>query len=115
MTPQLVTKFLLSATVITCASEMSKRNVSLGAFLCALPMTSLLVMVWTYLDTGDMAKVVSLNWSILAYTLPSFVLFIAFPLLLKAGLNFWPSLLIACFLTGIVYKICQPTIDRAGA
>jgi hypothetical protein len=83
--------------------------------LCALPLTSLLVMIWTYVDTGDQAKVIALNWSILAYTIPSFVLFLAFPYLLKAGLNFWLSLAIACVVTAGVYKLCQPLLDKAGA
>lgn len=115
MSLQLVIKFLLSATVITGASELAKRNVSLGALLCALPLTSLLVMIWTWVDTGDQAKVVSLNWSILAYTIPSFVLFLAFPFLLRAGLGFWGALTVACAVTAGVYRLCQPWLDKAGA
>ena len=115
MSLQLVLKFLLSASVIVGAAELAKRNVSLGALLCALPLTSLLVMIWTWVDTGDQAKVVALNWSILAYTIPSFVLFIAFPSFLKAGLDFWSALLLACLVTAVVYKLCQPLLDRAGA
>jgi hypothetical protein len=115
MNLQLIVKFLLSASVITGASELAKRNVSLGALLCALPLTSLLVMIWTYADTGDQAKVVALNWSILAYTVPSFVLFLALPCLLRVGLGFWPALVIACAITGGVYRLCQPLLDKAGA
>ena len=115
MSLQLVLKFLLSATVIVGAAELAKRNLSLGALLCALPLPSLLVMIWTWVDTGDQAKVIALNWSILAYTIPSFVLFLALPSLLKAGLGFWPALLVACLLTAGVYKLCQPLLDRAGA
>ena len=115
MNLQLIIKVLLSASVITGASELAKRNISLGALLCALPLTSLLVMIWTYVDTGDQVKVVALNWSIFSYTIPSFVLFLAFPYLIKAGLSFWPSLVIACAVTGGVYKLCQPLLDKAGA
>ena len=113
MNLQLVFKFLLSATVITGAAELAKRNISLGALLCALPLTSLLVMIWTYVDTGDEAKIVALNWSILAYTIPSFVLFLAFPLLIRGGLGFWASLVLSCAITAGVYKICQPLLDKA--
>lgn len=115
MSLQIIFKFLLSATVISGAAELAKRNVSLGALLCALPLTSLLVMIWTYVDTGDQAKVVALNWSILAYTIPSFVLFLAFPMLLRVGLGFWVSLGLACLVTAGVYKICQPLLEKAGA
>ena len=46
MNLQLVLKFLLSAAVIAGASEFAKRNVSLGALLIALPLTSLLAIIW---------------------------------------------------------------------
>jgi hypothetical protein len=115
MSLQLILKFLLSATVIVGAAELAKRDISLGALLCALPLTSLMVMIWTWVETGDQAKVIALKWSILANTIPTFVLFLALPYLLKAGLAFWPALLLACALTGGVYKLCQPLLDQAGA
>jgi hypothetical protein len=115
MSLPLILKFFLSAAVITGASELAKRNIALGAMLCALPLTSLLVMIWTWVDTGDQAKVIALNWSILAYTIPSFVLFIAFPLLLRAALGFWPALVLACLITAATYRLCQPLLDKAGA
>jgi hypothetical protein len=114
MNLQLIIKFLISAGVITAASEVAKRNVSMGALLCALPLTSLLVIIWTWLETGDQARVASLNWSILAYTIPSFVLFLLFPLGLRLGLNFWASLVVACLLTALTYRLCQPWLDRVG-
>ena len=112
MNLQLVLKFLLSAAVITGASEIAKRNVSLGALLIALPLTSLLAIIWLYVETGDQAKVISLNWSILAYTIPSFVLFLVFPIFMRFGLNFWLSLVVACAVTALTYKACQPLLDK---
>jgi hypothetical protein len=44
-------------------------------------------MTWLYLDTGDAEKVASLSIGIFGLVLPSLVLFIALPLLLRAG---WP-------------------------
>ena len=110
----IIFKFIISATVITLASELAKRNVSWGALLCALPLTSLLVIIWTWLDSSDVSKIVALNWSILAYTIPSFVLFLTFPLALRMGLNFWFSLSIACVLTALTYRLCQPLLDKLG-
>lgn len=114
MNLSIIIKFLLSAFVITAASEIAKRNVSLGALLCALPLTSLLVIIWTWVETGDQARVVSLNWSILAYTIPSFVFFILFPLGLRLGLHFWFSLAGASLLTALTYRLLQPWLDRVG-
>ena len=114
MNYQIILKFIISASVITAASELSKRSVSWGALLCALPLTSLLVIIWTWLDTPDTSKIIALNWSILAYTIPSFILFLTFPVVLRMGLNFWFSLLIACLLTALSYRLCQPLLNRLG-
>ena len=73
------------------------RNVrpSSAAILASLPLTSLLAFIWLYGETGDTGKIASLSVSIFWYVLPSLVLFIALPLLLARGIDFWLSLLIA--------------------
>lgn len=105
-------KFLLSALVIAGASELAKRNLAMGALLCALPLTSLMVLSWTWVETGDTGRVSALSVSILAYTIPSLVLFVVFPLLLRAGAGFWLSLSGACLVTFLVYRACEPLIAR---
>lgn len=105
-------KFILSALVIVGASELAKRNLAMGALLCALPLTSLLVMSWTWVETADTARISALSISILAYTVPSLVLFVALPLLLRTGVGFWLSLLGASAITFLVYKVCEPVIER---
>ena len=42
------------------------------------------------------------------------VLFVAFPVGLRCGLNFWASLVAACAVTALTYKVCQPLLDKAG-
>lgn len=105
-------KFVLSALVIVGASELAKRNLALGALLCALPLTSLMVLGWTWVETADTARISALSVSILAYTIPSLVLFVALPLLLRTGAGFWLSLLGASVVTALVYKACEPLIVR---
>jgi hypothetical protein len=68
-----------------------------------LPLISLLAFVWLYLETGDIEKVATLSHSIFWLVLPSLVLFIVLPLLLRSGLGFWLSLVAACFATAAAY------------
>lgn len=96
-------KILLSAVVLVTVAELAKRSSFWGAALASLPLTSLLAFVWLYLDSGDLQKVSSLSYGIFWLVLPSLVLFIALPLLLRAGIGFWASLGTACLLTSMAY------------
>jgi hypothetical protein len=49
-------------------------------------------MIWLWRDTHDSGKIAALSTSIFWLVLPSLVLFIALPWLLKRGVTFWPSL-----------------------
>jgi hypothetical protein len=98
-----VLKIAISAALIVAVSEISKRSSFLGGLFASLPLVSLLAMIWLYRDTRDTQKVAALSTSIFWLVLPSLALFIAFPLLLKRGLSFWPSLgmsvaaMLACY------------------
>lgn len=89
-------KVLISAAVIAGASELAKRSSLLAAVLVSLPLTSILALSWTYWDTRDSAKVAELSHGILWAILPSLLFFLVLPQLLKAGLGFAWSMLIAC-------------------
>ena len=96
-------KIILSAVVLVAVSELAKRSSFWGAALASLPLTSLLAFVWLYLDSGEVQKVSDLSQGILWLILPSLVLFIALPLLLRSGVGFWLSLAISCFATAMAY------------
>lgn len=88
----LIVKFAISAAVIVAVSEISKRSSFIGALLASLPLVSLLALIWLYHDTRDVQKIASLSTSIFWLVLPSLALFIALPVLLKRGVNFYPAL-----------------------
>jgi hypothetical protein len=107
-------KVLLTAVLVVAISETAKRSTLVGGILASLPLTSLLAFIWLYLDTGDTAKVASLSNSIFWYVLPSLVLFIALPLLLARGMDFWLSLAIASALTFVAYVVMTSVLARFG-
>ena len=100
---QYALKILLSAAVLVAVSEVAKRSSFWAAALASLPLTSLLAFVWLYIDTGDVKQVMSLSINIFWLVIPSLVLFIALPLLLRTGVNFWLSLSLASAATAISY------------
>ena len=105
-------KLLISAGIITGASEVAKRSPVLAALIVSLPLTSLLTLSWTWVETPDPARITALSHGILAYTLPSLVVFLLLPLGLKLGIHFWPSLLLSALLTAGAYRLCDPLITR---
>ncbi len=87
-----ILKFAISAAILVAVSEISKRSSFIGGLVASLPLTSLLAMIWLWRDTHDSGKIAALSTSIFWLVLPSLVLFIALPWLLKRGITFWPSL-----------------------
>ncbi len=98
-----IIKVILTSVLIVTVSEVGKRNSIMAAIYASLPLTTLLAMVWLYIDTKDLQKVTSLSWNVLIAIVPSYAFLISFPILIKYGFGFWISLLIAAFVTVIAY------------
>jgi len=113
MTWQYVVKVAVTAVTVVAVSELGKRSSLWGALLASLPLTSVLAFVWLYLDTGDTRSVARLSTSILWLVLPSLVLFLVLPLLLRSW-SFWASLALACVSTAAAYSALVWVLGRAG-
>ena len=98
-----VLKILITTLLIILVAELSKRSSFLGAFLASVPLISLLAILWLYVDTGDIAKVSALSSSIFWLVLPSLVLFVTLPILLRSGLAFYASIAISVSITVLCY------------
>ncbi|HZR03148.1 MAG TPA: DUF3147 family protein [Burkholderiales bacterium] len=112
---QYAVKVLVSAIVLVAVAELAKRSTVLGGLLASLPITSLLALTWLYLDTGDTARVGGLATSIFWLVLPSLVLFVALPQLLRSGVGFWPSLLLSSAMTLLAYGAMLALMQRFGS
>jgi len=98
-------KVLISSVLIVLISEVSKRSTLFGALLASIPFVSLFAFFWLYHDTKNVQLVSSLSTSIFWLVLPSLALFIALPLLLKQGINFYLSLGLASIITMVCYGL----------
>ena len=99
----LLFKAAVSGLIVAAASEVARRSSLLGALLISLPLTSILALVWLYRDTSSTGDVADLSWSILFVVVPSLVFFVALPLALRGGMEFWPALGVACVATAAAY------------
>ena len=84
----IVIKIIVTSVIIVSISEIAKRVSWIAAILASLPLTSILAMVWLYVDTKDVEKVITLSNDIFWAVLPSLLFFIVLPAALKMGISF---------------------------
>ncbi|TZF88608.1 DUF3147 family protein [Cognatilysobacter lacus] len=94
----LATKYLITAALVVVISEVAKRSDRLGGFIAALPLVTVLTLVWLQLEKQPQAKLANHAWYTFWYVLPTLPMFLAFPWLL-ARLGFWPTLAASALLT----------------
>jgi hypothetical protein len=110
-----IIKVAVTAVVVVAVAEIAKRSPVWASLLASLPLTSLLAFVWLYRDTGEPERVAALAQSIFWLVLPSLVLFIVLPLLIRAGWDFWASLGASCAVTAGAYLAMVWVLGRFGA
>ncbi len=111
---QYVIKVVISAALIVAVAEISKRSSFIGALLASLPLVSLLAMIWLYIDTRDTEKVARLTTSIFWLVLPSLVLFLVLPWLLRAKWNFYASLGASVAVMLAAYGVMLAVLNKFG-
>jgi hypothetical protein len=109
-----VLKVIISALVIVAISEIAKRSTGFAALVASLPLTSLLAFVWMRMEGSPPERIGELSSQIFWLVLPSLVLFLLLPLLLKYGLNFWLSLGLSVTVTAGCYVALLPLLRRMG-
>ena len=109
----LITKYMLTAAMVVIVSEAAKRSDRLGGFIAALPLVTLLALVWLHLEKQPQAKISNHAWYTFWYVIPTMPMFLAFPVLLPR-LGFWPTLL-ACFVITIAaFGVVALVVRRFG-
>lgn len=107
-------KVIISALLIVAVSEIAKRSTGFAALVASLPLTSLLAFVWLHMETASPDKIADLSSQIFWLVLPSLLLFLLLPLLLKHGLSFWVSLGLSMAATAGCYIALLPLLRRMG-
>lgn len=109
-----ITKLIITTLLIVLISEIAKRSSIAGAILAAIPLVSILAMTWMYIDTNSSAKAVEFSNSIVWLIAPSMTLFIVFPFLIKKGMEFYPSMIVAISMTVLAYYSVIFVLNKAG-
>jgi hypothetical protein len=109
----IIVKYLLTAGVVVLASEFAKRSDKLGGLIGALPMVTLLALVWLHVEKQPEAKIANHAWYTLWYVIPTLPMFAVFPALL-ARLGFWLTMLASVLLTIVCFGLFALLMKRFG-
>jgi len=113
----IILKYFITALVVVAASEIAKRSDKLGALIVALPMVTIIAMIWIYAESksGDQAtKLASHAYYTFWYVIPTLPMFLVMSKMLKSGVNFWIVLLTYMVGTWILFALTVVILKRFG-
>lgn len=110
----IVFKYAATAALIVLVSELAKRSDRLGALIAALPIVTITVMIWLYLERQGTEKVANHAYFTFWYVLPTLPMFLLVPWLLRGGTNFWVALVAGIVLTTVLYVALVFGLKRFG-
>ena len=109
----LITKYFLTATVVVVVSEVAKRSDKLGGLIAALPLVTVLTLIWLYVEQQPQEKIANHAWYTFWYVVPTLPMFLIFPALLPR-IGFWPTLLTSIAITLVCFGVFALVMRRFG-
>ena len=109
----LAVKAALSGIVIAVVSEVARRSLVLGALIVSLPLVSILGILWLWRDTGNVERIAAHAQSTFWYVLPTMLMFLLMPAMLRHGIGFWSTLATCCAFT-ILYLCMIRALEEFG-
>lgn len=108
-----ILKYFITSAIVVLVSELAKRSDRLGAIVAALPLVTLLTLIWLYVEKQPDEKIANHAYYTFWYVLPTLPMFLIFPVLL-GRLGFWPSLGVSAAITGVAFLMSALFLKRFG-
>ena len=109
----LIFKYLITAGIVVLVSEFAKRSDKLGALIAALPIVTVLTLIWLFVENQSMAKIANHAYYTFWYVIPTLPMFLLFPYLLPK-LGFWITLMACILFTGALFFIFATVVKHFG-
>ena len=93
-------KLLITGVIIVIITEIAKVNIKLAAVITAMPLVTILSILWMYYEGATNEKIGFYVINTLTYIIPTIPMFIFFPYLLSKT-NFFITLGISIMLIGL--------------
>ncbi len=94
-----VVKLLISAAIIVVVNKIQLFNDRLSALLIALPLTSLVAMIWMHQAGQSPQRLANHAEGTFWFVLPTLPMFLILPWMLRHQWGFWTALTANCLLT----------------
>jgi hypothetical protein len=104
ITKYVIIKYIVTAAVVVVVSEFAKANDKLGGLIAALPLVTVLALIWLYVEKQSVSKIANHAYYTFWYVLPTLPMFLLFPYLLPK-LGFWPTLFSCIIVTLVIFYI----------
>ena len=109
----IITKYLITAAVVVLITEVAKRSDRLGALVAALPIVTILALIWLYVENQSTEKIANHAWYTFWYAVPTLPMFLVFPWLLPR-IGFWPTLAASVVITVVCFGLFAFLVKRFG-
>jgi uncharacterized membrane protein (GlpM family) len=100
----IIFKYAITAGMVVLISEIAKRSDELGGLIAALPLVTVLTLIWLFLENQSSEKIANHAWYTFWYVVPTLPMFLAFPWLLKR-MSFWPTMGISIVITLVSFYV----------
>lgn len=107
--PWIIPKYLITAAVAVIVSEVAKRSDRAAALITALPLVTLLALIWLHVEKQSTARIVNYAWCTFWYAVFTLPMLLAFPRPL-ARFGFWPALAISA----VCFALCALAVKPFG-
>ncbi len=109
----IITKYLITAGIVVLVSEFAKRSDRLGAFIAALPLVTVLTLLWLYFENQGQVKIANHAWYTFWYVLPTLPMFLLFPWLINR-FGFWWALSASAVVTIFCFGVTVVVVKQFG-
>lgn len=109
----LIVKYALTAAVVVLVSEAAKRSDKLGGLIAALPLVTVLALIWMYAEGQSQQKIANHAFYTFWYVLPTLPMFLLFPYLLNR-FGFVAALGASAVLTLVIFALFALLMRRFG-
>ncbi len=105
-------KVVITAVMVVLVSEVSKRSSVIAGILASIPLLSFIAIFWMYYENKDLNVIIDFSRAIFWLVIPSLLFFVALPILLKRGFNFYLSMTISASVMILFYYLMVLILKR---
>lgn len=114
ITPFDLVKLLVTAAIILFVNKIQLVSDRLSALLIALPLTSLMAMIWMHHAGQSPQRLANHAEGTFWFVLPTLPMFLILPWMLRGGWGFWVALAVNCLITVALFWLTVVVLRRFG-